>query len=74
MKNHATNINECAVPNFLAGGTNNCMLPECSNAYRSVVEEYKILFSSITGRTEAIFNTIFLQAVLGLFRFLQEEY
>ena len=47
----STNINECAVPNFLAGGTNNCMLPECSNAYRSVVEEYKILFS---GRTEAI--------------------
>ena len=30
------------------------MLPECSNAYRSVVEEYKILFSSIPGRTEAI--------------------
>ena len=50
----STNINQCAVPNILTGGTNNCMLPECSNACRSVVEEYKILFSSIPGRTEAI--------------------
>lgn len=45
----------CSIPQFLPKGTTICALPSnCSPTYMSIVKEYKSLFSSIPGQTEAI--------------------
>ena len=45
----------CSIPQFLPKGTTTCALPSnCSPTYMSIVKEYKSLFSSIPGQTEAI--------------------